>query len=240
MEYFIKFYHSFPSATCDGVQFSLHPLRQDDLAKAIKLIADHLKQKDVLINHLTISNEEIYRYVGLFCQRSMEDCLGIICKDPRQKVVAVSINIDLYRELNEPMNLRKEFNSDSKMLEIKELFNVFKVNEKFNPQAPYDIIFNEFCVIDENYQNHGIIDEMFRFMMQNHPLSSKALVFMTEVTNGENSKMYVDNQYKVLAQLRLDLYMNKKRTNPFEDLEKTIKDMKAIPFERVCLMVKRR
>jgi len=52
--------------------------------------------------------------------------------------------------------------------------------------------------------------------------------------------MYVDNQYKVLAQLRLDLYMNKKRTNPFEDLEKTIKDMKAIPFERVCLMVKRR
>jgi len=231
-------YNKMINSTKSGSLFVIQPLRMEDLDLATNLISNCFRNRDVITVHLDIPLQEHLTYIRAYCQRSIEDGLAFICRDITQnKIAAVDISIDMCRQLKTPIDLKALLPKDSKIFDLEELFRVFKTPEKIKADQAYEVIFNIFDAIDDEYINCGLLTEMMKFLEEDHPLTSSGSIILSEVTNELSQKNRMKTGYKTLGQVQLQYYNNKKGTNPFAGFKQTVDKMGTVPFDRVCLMM---
>jgi len=203
-----NFCHSFILPK-EAIQKKLYivPLAEKDVEESLKLITDGFMKNTAISRLLNVNHDKFYEFARVGLQRSMDEELAFVCKDPAQsKIVGTAIFWDQFNKLQQPLQYGKSFNSiaDNGMEPV---INSLLRDKKMIPTKPYEMIYCSYLAADPSHSKSQISKELMKFFVQSHPLGSKASLIYRECLTPYNEKVLSKLGWKRIHQIQWKKYL---------------------------------
>jgi len=162
--------------------------------------------------------------------------LALIWKEENSgRVVACRIDVDGFKEMNNPVDLT-HIKKSSKIYELDEICSQLNAYDKVKPNKPYEVIFCCFGAVEPRFSQFQFVPKSLKYILADHPMASQVKFIMTDAFNGTIQRVLTNLHYETIDKVYLHSYKNSKGYNPFEGYEKTIEKLKSEPFDSIWLM----
>jgi len=137
-------------------------------------------------------------------------------------------------------NQKKEYDYSDYGKEFQTRVEFYKeITPVFEVTRPLELIIVGVAAIDSAYGNQNILTEMIRFLVNKHPVASRAERFLGSASNPYSTRSFFSIPgFELIKRYDPRMYVGKDGKKPFQDLDVTLKSLKMKGFEEFTFFIK--
>ena len=219
------------------ITFEIAPLTQSDFDTTVILVTSAFIARDPLIVTLKIDFDSLHELTKQSCQRSIDDKLGVICRDvDTGKIVGAALNNDSYNMNIQPFDFSKIKKPLANLLEFLHSFKI-ENTEEFHPTTQNEIIYLFLLGVDSAYKNMGIGKELLKYCRERHEIISKARIYYCHCTSSVTAKLTKSLGWVHREIKDPKMYQDADKQLLFMELDKVVADLDLPKYEGTIIAV---
>jgi len=204
----ITFYSTFKPKKDSHLEFEIKPLSFDKIEEICKQVAEICSSTEPTVNTLGFTQEELYLLLLGIAEINVEQHIGIECFEKNSGEFAATLLTEDLFYMKSPAKLLKATERlphlhdrlDKSLAVIKKCMKAVQ-NAYLKPELPLQSFRIEVAVCNPKFQGLGLMTEMVRFMIKEHPFLKFAKSIVIEATNPGTQLVFERNGFKTYYEL---------------------------------------